>query len=156
MTSIEYMREAIALSENGMKKGCGGPFGAIIVKNEQVIGRGENQVTSCNDPTAHAEIVAIRAACQQINSFSLKGAVIYSSCEPCPMCLAALYWARIDKIYYAANRDDAAKIKFDDSWIYKEVSKPIFERELPMEELLRSEAQLVFDEWLMKQDKIHY
>ena len=156
MTPIEYMREAIALSESGMKKGCGGPFGAVIVKDEQVIGRGENQVTSCSDPTAHAEIVAIRAACKHLKSFSLKGATMYSSCEPCPMCLAALYWARIDKIYYAATHEDAAKIKFDDSWIYKEVSKPIFERKLPMEELLRSEAQLVFDEWLMKQDKTHY
>lgn len=156
MTPIEFMREAIDLSEIGMKTGRGGPFGAVVVKDGKVIGRGQNLVTSTNDPTAHAEVVAIRAACAHLKSFSLRGATLYSSCEPCPMCLAAIYWARLDAVYFAATREDAASINFDDAWIYKEVSLPISERSLPIHELLRNEAQLVFDEWRMKQDKIEY
>ena len=156
MTPEEFMREAIDLSEKGMKTGRGGPFGAVVVKDGKVIGRGQNLVTSTNDPTAHAEVVAIRAACAHLKSFFLKGATLYTSCEPCPMCLAAIYWARLDSIYFAANRDDAAAINFDDAWIYKEISLPISKRSLPMHELLRNEAQLVFDEWLMKLDKIEY
>lgn len=116
------MKKAIALSEKGMKENHGGPFGAIIVKDNEIIGQGYNSVVSQNDPTAHAEIEAIRSACKKISSFSLKGSTIYTSCEPCPMCLAAIYWARIDTIYYGANRADAATIAFDDEWIYSELA----------------------------------
>jgi guanine deaminase len=156
MIPEEYMREAISLSEKGMNDGKGGPFGAVVVKEGKIIGRGENQVTSTNDPTAHAEIVAIRNACRHLQDFSLKGCTLYTSCEPCPMCLAAIYWARLDKVYFAARREDAQNINFDDAWIYKEVSLPIPERTLPMQEILRAEAQLVFTEWLMKEDRIDY
>lgn len=152
----KFMEEAIRLSEEGIRKGIGGPFGAVIVKDGIIIGRGQNRVTSTNDPTAHAEIVAIRHACKQIDSFSLKGAILYTSCEPCPMCLAAIYWARLEKIYYANTREDAAKIAFDDASIYSEVALPMKDRSLSMEQLLRDRALLVFDEWKMKVDKIHY
>src|SRR6185295_8292883 len=136
LTSEECMKEAIKLSEEGIRKNRGGPFGAVVVKDGHIIGRGQNQVTSTNDPTAHAEVVAIRAACKAINAFSLKGAYLFSSCEPCPMCLAATYWARIDKIYYACTRNDAATIGFDDEWLYREVKLPLVERTLPLEQLL--------------------
>jgi guanine deaminase len=152
----QCMREAIRLSEEGMRENRGGPFGAVVVKDGKVIGRGQNRVTSTNDPTAHAEVVAIRDACQTIKDFSLKGAVLYSSCEPCPMCLAACYWARLDKIYYGNERSDAAKINFDDEWLYHEVKIPIKERALPMEQLLHKEALVVFNEWQAKSDKTRY
>jgi guanine deaminase len=151
-----FLQEAIDLSEKGMKENRGGPFGAIVVKEGKIIGRGQNLVTSTCDPTAHAEICAIRKACAALSSFSLMGCTLYTSCEPCPMCLAAAYWARIDKIYYAARRKDAASIGFDDEWIYKEIALPKDLRALPMEEKLRDGALLIFDEWKMKQDKILY
>lgn len=151
-----YLREAIKLSREHMQKGAGGPFGAVIVKDGRIIGRGWNRVTSTQDPTAHAEVVAIREACKSLNDFSLKGSVIYTSCEPCPMCLAAIYWARIDKIFYSNNRADAKKINFDDDFLYREISRSIDERSLPMQQLLRDEAYEVFLEWEKKLDKIHY
>lgn len=150
------MARAIELSQINMNKNAGGPFGAVIVKNNQIIGEGWNKVTSSNDPTAHAEVEAIREACKKIKNFELKGAIIYTSCEPCPMCLSAIYWARIDKIYYANTRGDAAKIQFDDDFLYQEVPKPIQERSIPMEQILHKEALQVFKNWELKTDKIRY
>jgi len=151
-----YMKQAISLAEKGMKKGHGGPFGAIIVKDDTVIGEGHNSVILNNDPTAHAEILAIRAACKKLSSFSLEGATLFTSCEPCPMCLAAIYWARIHKVYFAATRSDATTIDFDDEWIYSELAQKPHNRHLPMENILRKEATAVFDEYRMKTDRIHY
>ncbi len=150
------MLEAIRLSRTHMLKGHGGPFGAVVVKAGKIIGRGWNQVTTSNDPTAHAEVMAIREACQKIGNFDLSGAVIYTSCEPCPMCLSAIYWARIEKIYYANTRNDAAKIQFDDEFLYKEISKSIARRQIPMKQLLRKPALLIFKAWTAKLDKIEY
>lgn len=152
----EFMLRAIELSRLHMQAGHGGPFGAIIVKDNQIIGEGWNQVTSTNDPTAHAEVSAIRQACKNLNSFELKGAQIYTSCEPCPMCLAAIYWARIDQIYYANTRQDAAAINFDDEFLYQEVSKPLIQRNIPAQACAREEALEVFKEWASKEDKIPY
>ncbi|MEZ5405432.1 MAG: nucleoside deaminase [Verrucomicrobiia bacterium] len=152
----QFMREAIHISDQGMCSDHGGPFGAVIVKDGKIIGRGCNQVTSTNDPTAHAEMVAIRDACKNVKDFSLDGAEIYTSCEPCPMCLAAIYWARIAKIYYANTRKDAADIGFDDDFIYREVPLPLEKRSLKIEPLLRDEAQRTFQAWLKKDDKIPY
>ena len=156
MNHEDYMKQAILLSKEGMEKGLGGPFGAIIVKDAIVIGTGQNQVTSTNDPTAHAEMCAIRSACKTIKNFNLKGATLYTSCEPCPMCLASCYWARIDKIFYANTRDDADQIGFDDAFLYKELSLPCAMRILSSEQLLRNEALSVFITWSKKSDKIHY
>ena len=139
-----------------MLKGAGGPFGAVVVKDGKIIGRGWNQVTSGNDPTAHAEVVAIREACKSLSTFSLQGAEIYTSCEPCPMCLAAIYWARLSKIYYSNNRTDAADINFDDDFLYREISLAIEHRSIPMQQLLRDEALTVFNEWAAKDDKVKY
>jgi len=139
-----------------MEAGEGGPFGAIIAKDNQIIGRGWNRVTSAKDPTAHAEIEAIRQACQTIDSFSLKGCRIYSSCEPCPMCLAAIYWARLDELIFAATREDAAQAGFDDRILYQQMSIPIDERSLPTKNSGRKIAQAVFKQWIKKIDKIHY
>ena len=150
------MREAIALSLNGMKNGEGGPFGCVIVKNGVVIGRGNNRVTSTNDPTAHAEVVAIRDACRHLNSFQLTGCTIYTSCEPCPICLGAIYWARPDRIVYACTREDAAAIDFDDDFLYKELVAPMLERQIPIVPLLREEGLVVFKEWKNKGDKKAY
>jgi guanine deaminase len=152
----ELMEEAIRLSLDNIHKGEGGPFGAVIVKDGKVISRGSNKVTSWNDPTAHAEIVAIRNACKELNTFSLHGCEIYTSCEPCPMCLAAIYWARLDKIYFANSRRDAAKIKFDDEFLYQEIPKEIKHRTIPAEQYMRDEANEVFKEWERKEDKVHY
>jgi tRNA(Arg) A34 adenosine deaminase TadA len=151
-----FMRHAVRLSAERMREGAGGPFGAIVVKGGVVVGEGWNSVTSSNDPTAHAEIMAIRRACQRLASFSLTGCDIYTSCEPCPMCLAAIYWARIDRIYFANSREDAAAIGFDDAMIYEEVSKPITERKVPTARLRLPEAEAVFDEWRAKPDKVAY
>jgi guanine deaminase len=151
-----FMREAIKLGAENMRANCGGPFGAVIVKDGEIIGRGANNVTSCNDPTAHAEIGAIRDACKTIGDFSLSGCTIYSSCEPCPMCLSAIYWARIDKIYYANTREDAANIDFDDAFLYEQVALPIDARAIPTIPLLREEATPVFEEWRNKEDKVAY
>lgn len=153
---LNFIREAIKLSQEGMNSNDGGPFGAIVVKDNVIVGRGNNKVTSTNDPTAHAEIVAIREACKTINSFQLDGCIIYTSCEPCPMCLGAIYWARPDKVYYACTRDDAASIGFDDDYIYNEMNQPIDNRKIEMKQLLRDEAYKVFEQWKNKSDKIKY
>ncbi len=150
------MRRAIALSRRGVEGGAGGPFGSVVVKDGRIVGEGVNQVTSSNDPTAHAEVVAIRAAGAALGTFDLRGCEIYASCEPCPMCLAAIYWARIDRIWYGTGREDAARIGFDDAHIYDEVARPIPERAVPMERLLPREARAAFDLWEAKPDKIRY
>lgn len=150
------MRRAIELSSENMKDGKGGPFGAVVVKNGVIVGEGWNKVTSSNDPTAHAEVEAIRNACQKLGTFSLDGCDIYTSCEPCPMCLSAIYWARLNAIYYANTRADAADIKFDDAHIYQEVAKPLNERQIKSEQLLHKEALKVFQAWESKSDKVRY
>ena len=152
---IEFMKKAIELSIESVNSG-GGPFGCVIVKNDKIISEGSNKVTSSNDPTAHGEIVAIREACKKINNFSLNGSELYSTCEPCPMCLSAIYWARIDKIYYANTRKDAQKIDFDDSLIYSEFQKNINERKIPMIQMMRNEALKAFELWDKKIDKVKY
>jgi tRNA(Arg) A34 adenosine deaminase TadA len=151
-----FMKEAIALSDSGVQNNEGGPFGCIVVKNDIIVGRGHNKVTSTNDPTAHAEIVAIRDACKNLGTFQLEGCEIYTSCEPCPMCLGAIYWARPNVIYYANTRNDAAEIGFDDSMIYDEINMHINNRKIPVINLGREEAQKIFVEWLHKKDKITY
>jgi len=151
-----FMRQAIRLSIQMMRQNKGGPFGAIVVKGNKIVGRGCNQVTSANDPTAHAEIVAIRAACQRLKTFRLDDCDLYTSCEPCPMCLSAIYWARIRTVFYGNTRKDAAKIAFDDDEIYHEVALPIRKRKLVMKRLLRNEALIAFKEWQKKPDKIPY
>ena len=151
-----FMRRAIDLSQQKMEENCGGPFGAVIVRQGKIIGEGWNCVTSTNDPTAHAEMVAIRNATAAIKDFKLEGCDIYTSCEPCPMCLSAIYWARIDKIFYANMREDAEKIGFDDAFLYREVALPENKRSLPVFRLLRDEAKIVFDNWITKMDKTAY
>ena len=151
-----FMREAIALSIEKMEAGEGGPFGAIVVKDGEVIGRGWNRVTSANDPTAHAEVMAIRDACSKLNTFDLSGCELYASCEPCPMCLSAIYWARLDKLTFAATRADAASAGFDDEFLYQEVSKPWKTRELIAEQGLTTEAQKAFAAWKVKEDRRTY
>ena len=150
-----FMREAIKLSAESVRSG-GGPFGAVIVRNGEIIARGENRVTVCNDPTAHAEVSAIREAAARLGTYDLSGCEIYSSCEPCPMCLGAIYWARLDKLYYAGTRADAANVGFDDAHIYEELPLEPSQRELPTETLLREEAQRVFEAWAEKADKKEY
>ena len=152
----KFMREAIRLSIQMMRRGKGGPFGAVVVRKGKVVGRGSNQVTSANDPTAHAEIVAIREACKRLKTFQLDDCDLYTSCEPCPMCLSAIYWARLGSVFYANTRQDAARIDFDDEFIYREVALPIGKRKLKMKQLLREEALAAFAEWEQKTDKILY
>jgi len=149
------MKRAIELSVESVNKG-GGPFGSVVVKDNQILAEGSNKVTPTNDPTAHGEIVAIREACKKINNFSLKGCELYSTCEPCPMCLSAIYWAKINKIYYANTREDARKIDFDDSLIYSEFNKNIKERRIPMIQIMRNEALTAFNLWSKKKDKVKY
>jgi guanine deaminase len=156
MTHREIMSEAIALSQHNIQSGNGGPFAAVVVKDGIIIARGANHVTTENDPTAHAEIVAIRDACRTLGTFQLTGCVVYTTCEPCPMCLGALYWARPDGIYYANTRADAKAIGFDDDFIYDEMVLPIERRTLPMNQLMRDEALAAFLAWKDKTDKIHY
>ena len=151
----EFMKRAIELSIKSVNNG-GGPFGCVIVKDEKIISEGSNKVTSSNDPTAHGEIVAIREACKSINNFSLNGCELYSTCEPCPMCLAAIYWARIDKVYYANTRKDAQKIGFDDSLIYSEFQKNIDKRKSPMIQMQRNEGLKACELWDKKIDKVKY
>lgn len=139
-----------------MEAGEGGPFGAVIVKDGQVVGRGWNRVTSANDPTAHAEVEAIRDACRELDSFSLEGCEIYASCEPCPMCLAAIYWARLGALYFAATQQDAANAGFDDALLYEEISKPRMAQKLRAEGHLRNEAQIVLNAWTTKAGKKVY
>jgi guanine deaminase len=150
------MREAIRLSLSRMRANRGGPFGAVVVRKGKIVARGWNRVTCDNDPTAHAEVSAIREACKKLKTFQLDDCELYTSCEPCPMCLAAIYWARLKKVYYANTRRDAAKIEFDDALIYREVAKPVSRRLIPMKQLLRGEALMVFAEWEAKADKIRY
>ena len=152
----KFMREAIRLAREGMDKEDGGPFGAIVVKDGVIVGRGNNQVTSANDPTAHAEVVAIRDACKNLGNFQLEDCVIYSSCEPCPMCLGAIYWARPKKLYFACSREDAAAIGFDDEFIYKEVPLPIDQRSIETQQFLQNEGVRVFEQWEEKGDKTLY
>ena len=151
----EFMKTAIDLAGENIQNN-GGPFGAIIVKNGKIIGRGQNRVTADNDPTAHAEVMAIREACRDQETFDLSGCDIYTSCEPCPMCLGAIYWARLDKVFYAANRYDAAEINFDDEFIYLELDKSIEERSLNMINIDREPALDVFKSWKNKEDKTPY
>jgi guanine deaminase len=151
-----FMREAIRLAERGMAARKGGPFGAIIVRNGKIVGRGCNQVTSANDATAHAEMVAIRNACRRLRTFDLSGCALYVNCEPCPMCLGAIYWARIGSMYYANTRLDAAAIGFDDAEFYHELMLPISKRKIAMKQLLRSEALATFAAWQRKADKVEY
>lgn len=151
----EYMKRAIELSKKNIEHG-GGPFGAVIVKDGKIIGEGFNKVTANNDPTAHAEVEAIRQACKNISNFDLNGAEIYTSCEPCPMCLSAIYWARLSKIYYANTKKDAAEIEFDDDFIYTEIPKPISDRKISMVQIMRPEALEVFKAWQVSTVKIKY
>ncbi len=154
--NAKFMREAIRLSIQMMRRGRGGPFGAVVVRDGTVVGRGCNQVTSANDPTAHAEIVAIRDACRRLKTFQLDDCDLYTSCEPCPMCLSAIYWARLRNVFYGNTRKDAAKIEFDDDFIYRQVGLPIRRRKLRMKQILRKEALAAFAEWERKPDKIQY
>ncbi len=152
----KFMHEAVLLSEKGINKNDGGPFGCVVVKDNKIIGRGNNKVTSTNDPTAHAEIIAIRKACKTLETFQLEGCEIYTSCEPCPMCLGAIYWARPDVIYFANSRQDAAEIGFDDSMIYDEINAKMEERKIPLINLHSENAKTVFHKWKEKKDKTTY
>ena len=156
MDSDGFMRRAIALSRAHMNANAGGPFGAVIVKDGRIVAEGWNQVTSTNDPTAHAEMVAIRHACIKLGTFRLDDCEIYTSCEPCPMCLSAVYWARLSGLYYGNSRSDAAAIGFDDAVIYDQVALPIDQRTIPMRQVLSSEANAVFQDWAAKPDKVRY
>ncbi len=151
-----FLREAIRLSRTRMREGRGGPFGAVVVRNRAIVARGWNAVTSTNDPTAHAEVVAIRRACRKLGTFHLEDCVLYASCEPCPMCLAAAYWARVGRLVYAATREDAAVAGFDDAFIYDQVPLAPDARSLPTDHLLRAEAVAVFEAWLAKPDRVPY
>lgn len=151
-----YMQRAISLAQNGVDSNVGGPFGAVVVKDGEIIGEGSNRVTSTNDPTAHAEVVAIRNACEKLGSFQLEDCVIYTSCEPCPMCMGAIYWARPKQVFYACTREDAASVGFDDQFIYDEIEKAIEERRMKIVNLMREEAFVVFRNWANKTDKIEY
>lgn len=151
-----FMRRAIALAEEGMNSNHGGPFGAVVVKDGEIIAEGNNSVTSTNDPTAHAEVVAIRKACEKLNTFQLDDCVIYTSCEPCPMCLGAIYWARPKKVFYACDKNNAAEIDFDDQFIYDEIDKPIGNRNIPFVKILQEEGVTVFNKWAEKVDKTEY
>ena len=153
---LSFMQEAIRLSVSNVEEGKGGPFGAVVVKDGKIIARGCNQVTQSNDPTAHAEVVAIRNACAVLGTYQLTGCEIFTSCEPCPMCLGAIYWARPDKMYYANSKEDASSIDFDDKFIYEELAKPISERKLFTRQLLREEALVAFEKWSASTKKISY
>jgi guanine deaminase len=152
----EWIALAIRLATENVEAGRGGPFGAVVVKDGRVVATGTNVVTSANDPTSHAEVVAIRAACKALGTFQLTGCDIYASCEPCPMCLGAIYWARPDRVYYAATYRDAAKAGFDDSFLYEQMRLNVRERKLPMKRLEDASALLPFDAWLAKADRIDY
>lgn len=158
MTDLQkkFMDQAINLAREGMNAGKGGPFGCIIVKNGRVVGKGCNSVSSTNDPTAHAEIMAIRDACKSLKSFQLDGCDLYTSCEPCPMCLGAIYWARPARVFYACDRKDAADAGFDDDFIYRELNVPLAQRTIPIAQLLHDNAKEVFREWIDKNDKMSY
>lgn len=150
------MREAIRLADEGMRAGRGGPFGCVIVRRGEIVARGNNRVTSTNDPTAHAEVTAIREACRTLGTFELRDCELYTSCEPCPMCLGAIYWSRIPTVYFGNTRADAAAIGFDDAFIYEQIPLPPEQRAVKMRPLLRDAAQATFREWQAKPDKIDY
>ncbi len=152
----EFMQQAIALATDNVVSGRGGPFGAVIVKDDQVLATGVNHVTEWNDPTAHAEVVAIRAACKQLATFWLEGCDVYSSCEPCPMCLAALYWAHVRAIYFGNSAGDAARIGFDDSFLYDEMRKPLDQRTIPIRSMLSQQASESFAAWEVSPNKVKY
>jgi guanine deaminase len=156
MSEETFMRAAIAEADAGLRANRGGPFGCVIVRRGEIVARGNNRVTSTNDPTAHAEVTAIRAACQALQTFSLDDCELYTSCEPCPMCLAAIYWARIPRIFYGNTRADAATIGFDDDVIYREIALPLEQRSVAMKPLLREEAQRTFKDWATKTDRVAY
>ncbi len=151
-----FMNEAVKTAIQGMNNNEGGPFGCVIVKDGKIIGKGNNKVTSSNDPTAHAEVIAIREACKNLNSFQLDDCIIYTSCEPCPMCLGAIYWARPKKVYFGSNKKDAANIGFDDAFIYKELPLPYEQRSIPFEQINRDNALKAFKLWDEKEDKTEY
>lgn len=153
--AIEFMRRAIQLGVDNVRNG-GGPFAALVVRGGEVVAEGANRVTASNDPTAHAEIVAIRAACRALDTFQLTGCDLYTTCEPCPMCLGAIYWARPDRIYFAAGRDDAAVAGFDDAFIYEEIARPFGERRIPMTQVLAEESMAVLRAWQQAEDKVRY
>lgn len=156
MDRNDFMRAAAALAEKNVADGTGGPFGAVIVRDGEIIGEGTNRVTSSNDPTAHAEVVAIRQACERLGTYSLEGCEVYTSCEPCPMCLSAIYWARLDRIFYGNTKADAAEIDFDDDFLYTEIPKPIRERAIPTEQMLHEETIKAFEAWAVSETKIPY
>jgi tRNA(Arg) A34 adenosine deaminase TadA len=156
VSDADFMRRAIALSFEMMRSGRGGPFGAVVVKAGRIVAEGSNQVTSTLDPTAHAEIVAIRRACQELQTFDLSGCEIFTSCEPCPMCLSAIYWARLGRICFANGREDAGGIGFRDDFLYDEIPLPVERRSIPTVRLLAAEARAAFDEWAAMPDKVLY
>lgn len=156
MNRDKFMQLAIDLAASNLLTGKGGPFGAVIVKNGEVVGKGSNEVTSTNDPTAHAEVVAIRDACKNLNSYQLEDCEVYASCEPCPMCLGAIYWSRVKKLYFAATREDAANAGFDDSYIYNQVPLKPEKRDIGSVQLMRPQAVKVFEQWIESEQKIPY
>ncbi|MCB0556110.1 MAG: nucleoside deaminase [Phaeodactylibacter sp.] len=156
MRDEQFMKVAIQLAIEGVHNGLGGPFGAVVVKDGLIIGRGQNRVLADRDPTAHAEVVAIRQACEHLGHFQLEGCVIYTSCEPCPMCLGAIYWARPNRIVFGCDRQDAAAIDFDDAFIYEELNHPPGHRRLPTEQMMRQEALYAMQAWAAKKDKTQY
>jgi tRNA(Arg) A34 adenosine deaminase TadA len=156
MTRDDLMRRAIALSHEKMQAGHGGPFGAIVARDGEIVAEGWNEVTSANDPTAHAEVTAVRRACKALGTFDLSGCEVFTSCEPCPMCLGALYWARVDRIWFGNNRKDAAAIGFDDDFLYREIPTPLADRTIPTAALLPEEAAVAFRAWAEKPDKVLY
>ncbi|QEE26652.1 nucleoside deaminase [Terriglobus albidus] len=151
-----FMQRAVALATENVRTGRGGPFGCVVVKDGEIVAEGMNLVTSTNDPTAHGEVVAIRRACEKLGTFSLEGCEVYTSCEPCPMCLAALYWSRCSAIYYGNTAADAAAVGFDDSFLYDEVKKPLDQRAIPIRQLLHDEALESFRAWTASEKKIDY
>ena len=156
MSHETFMRAAIKLAEAGMRGDRGGPFGCVVVRRGKIVGRGDNRVTSTNDPTAHAEVTAIRDACATLQTFQLTDCELYTSCEPCPMCLAAIYWARIPTVFYGNTRADAAAIGFDDAFIYQQIPLPPEQRTVAMQPLLHDEAKVAFSEWAKKADRVRY
>lgn len=152
----QFMQAAIDLARQGMQQGKGGPFGCVIVKGNEIVGRGCNAVTSSNDPTAHAEVVAIRDACRYLQVHQLTGCELYTSCEPCPMCMGAIYWARPERVFFGGTRSDASAAGFDDSFIYEELKAPVDARKIPLENIDRENAIVLFEEWIAKPDKITY
>ena len=151
-----FLRQTFQLAREGMTTNQGGPFGSLVVRNGEIVGKGCNRVTSTNDPTAHAEVVAIRDACQHLGTFQLEGCTLYASCEPCPMCLGAIYWARPDRIVYGSYHSDAANAGFDDQFIYEELEKTREDRKIPMQQHLRDEANAVFREWVALEKRVLY